>query len=364
MDLAGQPVGAEDDAKRDVAWHSSELEGRSLHVLHLRIDEHVLDSTLLLHRAEHVAGFRVLHVDRDGARLYSLRGQHGGRDCKEEREDDCFHAHLNRYPPDVISRRDRDRARFAPLLRGRGLEIGALNAPYPFLPGTEVTYSDVLSPEQVASMYPGARLPDIQSDSESFPTIASNSLDFIVANHVLEHVTSPIDALAEWRRMLRYGGVLMLALPDKRFTFDAPRERTTLAHLIADSQSKDDPRERNYAHLEEWATHVEKLAPESPEWRSWIDGQYARGYAVHNHVWVALDVVRLIRYLGGWSVIAFRNTPVVTNEFILMLRKDHDARGVRLALLRAWLAEPAQVAFAVMKRLVVPTKGERSKAKR
>ena len=58
-------------------------------------------------------------------------------------------------------------------------------------------YSDVLSREQVAAMYPGARLPDILSDSESFPAIESASLDFIVANHVPEHVTSPIDALAD-----------------------------------------------------------------------------------------------------------------------------------------------------------------------
>jgi SAM-dependent methyltransferase len=352
MNHTGQSERTEHDPEGHVARHLGELEGRPLQFLHLRIDEHVLDSALLLHRAEDVARFCVLHVHRDGARPGSIGRQHDGRGCEEDREDDGFHAHLNRYPPDVISRRDRARARFAPLLRGRGLEIGALNAPYPFLPGTEVVYSDVLSREQVAAMYPGSRLPDIQSDSESFPTIASDSLDFIVANHVLEHVTSPIDALAEWRRMLREGGVLMLALPDKRFTFDAPRSRTTLAHLIADSQSKDDPRDRNYAHLEEWATHVEKLSKGAPEWRSWIDAQYARGYAVHNHVWVALDVLRLIRHVGGWSVIVFRNSPVLTNEFILILRKEREPRAVNIALLRAWLAEPANILFAVVKQLI------------
>lgn len=257
----------------------------------------------------------------------------------------------------MISRRDRARARFAPLFRGRGLEIGALNAPFPFQPGAEVLYSDLLTREQVAAMYPGSRLPDIRSDSESFPGIESGSFDFVVANHVLEHVTSPIDALREWGRIVRDGGLLMLALPDKRYTFDAPRKRTTLAHLIADAESNSDPRDRNYAHLEEWATHVEKLAPGSEEWRRWVEDQYTGGYAVHNHVWVARDVLELIRYVGGWSVVAFRNTSVFTNEFVLVLRKEREAHGVRLALLRAWLAEPLQVAKGALKRAYAAVSG-------
>ncbi len=250
----------------------------------------------------------------------------------------------------MISRRDRARARFAPLFRGKGLEIGALNAPFPFQPGVEVLYSDLLTREQVAEMYPGSRLPDIQSDSESFPTIEDGAFDFIVANHVLEHVTSPIDALREWQRILRDDGLLMLALPDKRFTFDAPRRRTTLAHLIADANSKSDPRERNYAHLLEWAEHVEHLRPGTDAFQRWVGDQYARGYAVHNHVWIARDVLELIAHVRGWSVVAFRNTSALTNEFVLVLRKEREARGVRLARMRARLAEPMQIAKSVLKR--------------
>lgn len=248
----------------------------------------------------------------------------------------------------MISRRERVRARFAPLLRGRGLEIGALNAPFPFEPGTDVLYSDVLTREQVEAMYPGSRLPDIHSDSESFPTVADGTFDFVVANHVLEHVTSPIDALREWRRILRDGGLLMLALPDKRFTFDAPRERTALAHLIEDSASRSDPRERNYAHLLEWAEHVEKLRPGSAEWQRFVDESLARGYAVHNHVWIARDIFELLRWTGGWRVVAFRNTSVFTDEFLLLLRKGETSLGS--APLRAWLAEPLQIAKAALKR--------------
>lgn len=211
-------------------------------------------------------------------------------------------------------------------------------------------YSDLLSREQVASMYPGARLPDVQSDSESFPTLASASLDFIVANHVLEHVTSPIHALTEWQRILRGGGVLMLALPDKRFTFDAPRGRTSLDHLVKDFHSNEEPRDRNLSHLHDWATHVEHLRPGSMEWSRWVDEQYTRGYAVHNHVWIARDVLSLARYAGGWSVVAFDNTSVFTDEFLLILRKCAHAEGFEGAMVRAILAEPLQISKAFAKR--------------
>ena len=142
----------------------------------------------------------------------------------------------------------------------------------------------------------------------------------------------------------------MMALPDKRFTFDAPRARTTLAHLIEDPRTATDPRDRNYVHLQEWATRVECLTPGSDAWRAWVDAQYANGYAVHNHVWVAKDVLDLIAHVGGWSVVAFRNTSMFTNVFVLVLRKDHEARAVRLAMLRSWIAEPMQVAKSALKR--------------
>jgi phosphatidylethanolamine/phosphatidyl-N-methylethanolamine N-methyltransferase len=42
---------------------------------------------------------------------------------------------------------------------------------------------------------------------------ADNSIDRIIATHVLEHVPAPHEALAEWVRVLRPGGVLSVILP-------------------------------------------------------------------------------------------------------------------------------------------------------
>jgi hypothetical protein len=67
-----------------------------------------------------------------------------------------------------------------------------MDKPFPVNEGVKVLYSDILSPEQVDALCPGAKHPDIISDAESFPMVSSDSFDFIIANHVLEHLTDPI----------------------------------------------------------------------------------------------------------------------------------------------------------------------------
>ncbi|MEM7583953.1 MAG: class I SAM-dependent methyltransferase [Acidobacteriota bacterium] len=259
---------------------------------------------------------------------------------------------------------DRRRARFAPLLRGKGLEIGALRNPFEVGDDAEVVYSDILPPEEIERRYPGGVHPDILSDSESFPTVGDDTFDFLIANHVLEHLTDPIRALSEWHRILRDGGLALVALPDKRYTFDADRRRTPLAHLIADSTSNLEPRLKNFEHLVDWATHVEGLTPGSAEWKRWIEDCFENGFAVHNHVWVLQDILHLLIYLYTRNVAPFalarcRNTAPTGNEFIVLLRARKRPAGPRRAidLARltastglAWLQNPLQIAQAAAKR--------------
>jgi len=255
--------------------------------------------------------------------------------------------------------RAKRRAEFARLLRGEGLEIGALLDPLPVPYATRVWYSDLLTPEQLDEMYPGSAKPDIVSDSESFPSIADHSFDFVVANHVLEHVTDPLRALMEWHRMLRPDGLLMLTLPDKRFTFDATRKRTTLEHLLDDHASAASPAVRNRVHLEEWAEHVERLRPGSPAYRRWIDDQLAHGYAVHNHVWIPRDILEVLEWLDRngthFAVERVANASPLTNEFAFLLRRAeagerlHKSRGLRARLL---LADPWLDLAAIVKRVL------------
>jgi ubiquinone/menaquinone biosynthesis C-methylase UbiE len=70
--------------------------------------------------------------------------------------------------------------------------------------------------------------------------VGDDSQDFVIANHVLEHVEDPLRALKSVSRVLHARGVAYLALPDKRFTFDKDRQITSLDHVIKDHRDGPD----------------------------------------------------------------------------------------------------------------------------
>jgi SAM-dependent methyltransferase len=60
----------------------------------------------------------------------------------------------------------------------------------------------------------------MQGDVESVvQTIESETFDAVLASHVLEHVTRPLDLLEQLARILRSGGLLVLGLPTERNVF-------------------------------------------------------------------------------------------------------------------------------------------------
>lgn len=257
---------------------------------------------------------------------------------------------------------DELRLSYSRYLKGDGVEIGALNRPMPLPPGARALYADSMTPAEVEKHFPGSRVPDIVLDGEFFTNTADNSFDFVVANHVLEHVTSPIGTLTEWWRILRARGILFMAIPDKRFTFDAARKRTPLAHLIADAESSVAPKYRNFPHLVEWATHVEKLPVNSEAWRTWIDGQFNAGYAVHNHVWILEDILALIKHLWKvgipYQLVHYVNTLPGDHEFLVLVRKLSPSPtrhlGKRAYLEGAYRLEQLPRLRRLMARLRVP----------
>ena len=66
--------------------------------------------------------------------------------------------------------------------------------------------------------------------------IASGKYDFVLSSHMLEHTANPLRALAEWRRLLKPGGALVLVMPARDATFDHRRPITTLSHLVQDCE--------------------------------------------------------------------------------------------------------------------------------
>ena len=86
-------------------------------------------------------------------------------------------------------------------------------------------------------------------EASDISNVKTHSYDFVLSCHSLEHVANPLKALREWKRILKPGGFLILAVPNKESIFDHNRPVTTFSHLLADEQSNVD--ERDLTHLQE-----------------------------------------------------------------------------------------------------------------
>jgi SAM-dependent methyltransferase len=124
------------------------------------------------------------------------------------------------------------------LLSGHGLEIGALHEPAPLPASCTVEYVDAITRTEAAALFPEVdantmvephHIRDL--DARGLAGLADGAYDFVVLSHVIEHVADPIAVLAEVFRVLRTGGLAVIAAPDKRFTFDRPRSVSTFEGL-------------------------------------------------------------------------------------------------------------------------------------
>jgi SAM-dependent methyltransferase len=210
-------------------------------------------------------------------------------------------------------------------LHGDGLEIGALHLPLPMPRGAGVRYVDRMDEHALVAEYPeleGHDLVhvDVVDDGERLTSVPDASVDFVVANHFLEHTEDPIGTLEQHTRVLRPGGVLYLANPDPRATFDERRPLTSVEHLARDH--RDGPQGSRDAHYEEWVRLVE-LAPEA-EVPARAAALRDAGYSIHFHVWTPAVFAELVHHCAADEGIplALEALVPVRHEFIAVLRKS------------------------------------------
>lgn len=183
------------------------------------------------------------------------------------------------------------------MLRGRGLEIGALWRRFPVHHSSTVLYMDRAEVDDLKGQYAdvGQQIfrPDLIGDAADFP-IACGKLDFLIASHVMEHLPFPLAALRAWYEALAPGGKLLLKVPDKRYTFDRQRERTTLAHLTAEYEH---PETTNWSeHYCEWVEKVDRRKPTEQEIVNGAAGLKSGAFNIHFHAWTGNDIMEIIRF--------------------------------------------------------------------
>lgn len=155
--------------------------------------------------------------------------------------------------------------------------------------------------------------PDIIDDGCKLDSVKDGTFDYLIAAHVLEHVDDPISALKTWVRIVKPGGHILIAVPDKRFCGEENRPLTTVKHFIRDHE--EGPHVSAEEHYRDFGVHLKGLSGEALE-------QYVREAEpmIHFHTFTLSSFVQFLtamEYLGFELVEACVNV----NEDIAVLRR-------------------------------------------
>jgi SAM-dependent methyltransferase len=174
-------------------------------------------------------------------------------------------------------------------LSGDGIEIGALHNPLHLPAAAKARYVDRASMAELQAQYPEQidLVPvSIVGDACDLGVLEDESVDFVVANHVIEHLPDPISGLQEMARVTRTGGLLYLAIPDQRATFDRRRPITATAHLVDEFRNGTEQTRR--AHVQEFVELAERSEAVRPEDKDAVAARVnellASDYSIHYHV--------------------------------------------------------------------------------
>jgi len=193
---------------------------------------------------------------------------------------------------------------------GKGLEIGPSHNPLmPKAAGFDVEVLDYLGAEDLRKKYSAAGLDvsaveevDFVSDGRSMTEVIGDRhrYDWIVASHVIEHAPDLVLFLVDCEALLRPGGSLVLAVPDKRCCFDILRPISTVGQILqahVDGRTRPPPgvifddvayaRKRN-GHIG-WSlseqSALEEVRPMREAWEVFEQSRKS-GLYIDSHCWV------------------------------------------------------------------------------
>jgi SAM-dependent methyltransferase len=137
------------------------------------------------------------------------------------------------------------------------------------------------------------------SDATDLSTLADGKYDFVISSNCLEHVANPLKAIAEWLRVIKMDGIILIVVPNKDFCFDHKRPVTQFTHLLADYQNE--IQEDDLTHFDEiMALHDLSMDPKAGT----IEQFKARSLknhenrALHQHIFDIDLLQEIFRYFG------------------------------------------------------------------
>lgn len=150
-------------------------------------------------------------------------------------------------------------------IHGHGLEIAGLHNPWPLNPGSRAIQMDLFTTDELYDQYPEHKNQELVKvqvlDNGNFcNTIASDSVDFVVSSHVLEHCEDTITAIYNWLRVVKPFGFVAIAVPHKENPIDHARAVTTQEHFWEECETVSHYKHNRRSHYEEYFTVVDKLS--------------------------------------------------------------------------------------------------------
>lgn len=199
--------------------------------------------------------------------------------------------------------------KFAPT--GVGLEIGV--GARTICPATRTILSDGYSEHGLDNsvarvFFKGDKIP-----------YENKSFDFVLSEHVLEHISNPIKAIKEWLRVTKSGGHIFLFLPHKERTNDCHRLTTTLEHLIEDE--KNDVSFDDSTHFNDWIENVVNKGLMPDHYKHIDKEELLKTASIHHHVWTEKEIIELLEYLNLKVVYSNNKVPDRRDSFVVIAQK-------------------------------------------
>lgn len=238
-------------------------------------------------------------------------------------------------------------------LKGEGLEIGPLCWPLLKKNEANIKYVDHVSRNDLLEIYKDDKgiLPELIPEVD-FPlngrslrnTIPKGKkFDYILASHVIEHVPDMVRWLQDMASVLKTGGILSLAIPDKRYTFDIDRHTSTTGDVVG--AYIDELEKPSSSTLFDYACNFRQNIDATKVWQGelYLNSKAPHRYSLsdsynlclenkkryvdtHCNVFTPSSFFAIIRDLIGlglfdYEVVTFHDTDEGQYEFLVSLRK-------------------------------------------
>lgn len=183
---------------------------------------------------------------------------------------------------------------------------------------------------QVFKIYKTVHI-DYVCDANDLTSLWANSQDFIIANHVFEHLKNPLKSLQSRYFILKNNWIVFLTVSDKRKTFDKHREITSLDHIVDDYNNPSD--KKDFDHFLQFAPiSLEEKFKKNNFTYDEIEKEAGKllkiNYSIHYHVFLENIVRDIIEYWDKHKIFHFfiidkKSTTNIKldNEFVLILQK-------------------------------------------